>query len=92
MDADDIRRREYTGPGDRADSDAEPAPLPGDPREAQEPQEPRSTHVASGHGDDEDREAAPRPIRTPPRRGRSRKNKGVVDELREAWDRVRGRR
>jgi hypothetical protein len=58
----------------------ESSPLPGDPREAQEPQEPRSTHIgesgweASGQEDpDHDEE------------------RGVVDQLKDAWDRMRGK-
>jgi len=84
----DFRRSDhYTEPEDTAEHQEESA---GDPREAQEPQEPRSTHVGSGR-DDAVEEPAPRPIWTPPRRGRHKKSKGVVDELREVWDRMRGR-
>jgi hypothetical protein len=63
----------------------ESSPLPGDPREAQEPQEPRSTHIgasgrgASGRGasghEDPDHD----------------EERGVVDQLKEAWDRMRGK-
>jgi hypothetical protein len=50
----------------------EASPLPGDPRDAQEPQEPRTTHIGTGdHEVDNDR--------------------GVVDQLKEAWDRMRGK-
>lgn len=87
----DIRRSDYTEPDDAGQHERESSPPPGDPRDAQEPQEPRSTLVGAGREHPEDREAAPRPIRTPPRRGHGRRHRGVVDELREVWDRMRGR-
>jgi hypothetical protein len=65
---------------DPQDADA----LPGDPREAQNPQEPRSTHVAPGRDEPERQEAATRE----PEPGEDR---GVIDQLKDAWDRMRGR-
>lgn len=57
----------------------EASPLPGDPREVQEPQEPRSTHIghAGRHDNAPDRDHDPQ--------------RGVVDQLKEAWDRMRGK-
>jgi hypothetical protein len=62
----------------------DPDALPGDPQEAQNPQEPRSTHVAPGRDEAERREAATRE----PEPGEDR---GVIDQLKDAWDRMRGR-
>jgi hypothetical protein len=54
----------------------EASPLPGDPREAQEPQEPRTTHMGTpGHDEDADVDS----------------DRGVVDQLKDAWDRMRGK-
>jgi hypothetical protein len=70
------------------------APLPGDPREAQEPQEPRSSHIASSRTESETD-----PAHAPDYRGhaddRSRgddSGAGAVDQLRDAWDRMRGKK
>lgn len=73
-----IERSEHGG-RDRAGGGHETEPYPGDPREAQEPQEPRSAHVSEG------RQGAPH---EEPGRGR---DQNVVDQLREVWDRMRGK-
>jgi hypothetical protein len=63
----------------------EATPLPGDPREAQEPQEPRTTHVDPGSRvTNPGHEASDRT-------GDGDSNDGVVDQLREVWDRLRGK-
>lgn len=83
------------GPSSPLGTDPQEAtPLPGDPREAQEPQEPRSSHVASGRTDsgtdpahapdDRDYEDA--------RSSGDASAPGVVDSLRDAWARMRGKR
>jgi hypothetical protein len=60
---DQARRSEREG-----GSPEEGEPIPGDPREAQEPQEPRSTHVGRTGGD-----------------------LAAVEQLREDWDKRRGK-
>jgi hypothetical protein len=65
----------------------EASPLPGDPREAQQPQEPRTTHVEPGSRTvGSDHQTAGRP-------GSSDRDSddGVVDQIREVWDRLRGK-
>jgi hypothetical protein len=75
---------------------------PGDPREAQEPQEPRSAHVDPQVGQTLGRDSGEPPLET---RGRDEEQTygrshdpdeesnepRVVDQLREAWDRLRGK-
>jgi hypothetical protein len=63
----------------------EASPLPGDPREAQEPQEPRSTHIGEGREGAEPRRASSRDEED------EEGDRGVVDQLREAWDKLRGK-
>jgi hypothetical protein len=95
--ADDLRRDDRTGRehgyeggeepimGSPPGTDPQdPEALPGDPREAQNPQEPRSTHVEPGRDEPERQEAATRE----PEPGEDR---GVIDQLKDAWDRMRGR-
>jgi hypothetical protein len=109
--ADDIRRdeRDHSSPSTREGSERhagsplgtdpqEAAPLPGDPREAQEPQEPRTTHIgAPGRQDAPFHEETSRPIETQGEDGDRMEeepegeDRGAVDELREAWDRMRGK-
>lgn len=61
----------------------EESPRPVDPREVQEPQEPRSTHM--GHSGRQDAD----PDRDPD--GEDDPQRGVVEQLKEAWDRKRGK-
>jgi hypothetical protein len=86
----------------------EASPLPGDPREAQEPQEPRSTHLgAPGREETPFHEETARPRETVrpedtaeplETRGPDRiimdepEDPSVVDQLKDAWDRIRGKR
>jgi hypothetical protein len=69
--------------------------LPGNPREAQEPQEPRSTHIDPEEELSRDRSEG---MHTHGRTGgptddeaRREEQRGVVDELRNVWDRIRGK-
>jgi hypothetical protein len=66
----------------------EASPLPGDPREPQAPQEPRTTHVSPGRDADESSPA--RASGHDP--DDSESDEGVVDHLRNAWDRMRGKK
>jgi hypothetical protein len=61
----------------------EGSPLPGDPREVQEPQEPRSTHIGQSGRNDYDADPDPD--------GGDDPQRGVVKQLKEAWDRKRGK-
>jgi hypothetical protein len=71
----------------RGTAPQEESPRPGDPREVQEPQEPRSTHMGQsgrqaadgGRDPDDDPDGGADPQR------------GVVEQLKEAWDRRRGK-
>jgi hypothetical protein len=81
--ADHIRKDESMG----RDNPQEISPLPGDPREAQEPQEPRSTHVGTPGRDDTSRYEAGHDDT----RDDLDDERGVVDQLKEAWDRMRGK-
>jgi hypothetical protein len=63
----------------------EAQPLPGDPREAQEPQEPRSTHIgAPGRHDS--------PVHEGTGSVNEGEDRGVVDQLKDAWDKMRGKK
>jgi hypothetical protein len=66
----------------------EASPLPGDPREAQEPQEPRTSHVAPGREDDESHPSRASDHET----SDDDADRGAVDHLRDAWDRMRGKK
>jgi hypothetical protein len=80
---DHIRKDESVGRDDPQDSSA----LPGDPREAQEPQEPRSTHIGTPGRDDATRYEVGQDDTTDD----VDEERGVVDQLKEAWDRMRGK-
>ncbi len=74
----------------------EASPLPGDPREAQEPQEPRTTHIGtSGREDGEVEDEESRRMETRDREADEEddgsRDKGVMDQLKEAWDRMLGK-
>jgi hypothetical protein len=106
--ADELRRsereRDESSTGGRSDRPAgsplgtdpqEAAPLPGDSREAQEPQEPRTSHIGTpGREEGGFHEETSRPVETR-ERGHAEdeeEDRGVVDQLRDAWDRLRGRK
>jgi hypothetical protein len=68
----------------------EASPLPGDPRDAQQPQEPRSTHIgAPGREGTSHHEEAARPVEASPRE--ENEDKGVVEQIKDAWDKMRGK-
>lgn len=76
----------------------EAAPLPGDPREAQEPQEPRTSHIGTpGREGTPHHEETARPIETagqdrdPTGDEREEGDRGVAEQLKEVWDRMRGK-
>jgi hypothetical protein len=61
-------------------------PLPGHPHQAQEPQEPRSIHARGG--DDQHERAHGHSLDQATERDDDR---GVVDQLKDVWDRMRGK-
>jgi hypothetical protein len=88
-------RPERTTPSPLGSDPQETAPLPGDPREAQEPQEPRTSHIGTpGREEGGFHEERSRPLRTRARgrSGHQKEDRGVVDQLRDAWDRMRGKK
>jgi hypothetical protein len=87
----DEPRRQHGSPLGSDPQESEP--MPGDPREAQEPQEPRTTHTGTpGHEERGTHEETSRPVHTRGRDHDEDEGHGVVDELREAWDRMRGKK
>lgn len=74
----------------RSHRDESSEALPGDPREAQQPQEPRSTHVGDGR-ESEGMGTGPGRESSPAREPERGEDRGVVEQLRQAWDRIRGR-